>query len=446
MDRLPEAVVGNAFTNQTGTDLLKNLVDIGNRMAGQSGEKAGANLIKAEYEDIGLDAIETEEFPIQGWWRESSRLDVGAPVDRGFENDFDIISLPGSPAASIDAKLCDLGYGLPEDFEEHDVGGKIVIVDSSTPPTHSRRIHRMEKYASAVNAGAEGFILRGHHEGCLPPTGGIRERGKSSAQIPSAGVSRELGKRLIRYQKQYDPEVTLEIDCHSEESTSINIEGTVGPDTEDEILVTAHVDAHDISEGARDNGVGCVVVCKTARILRSIEDHLQTKVRFVVFGCEEMGLLGSTHWSDTHDLDQVKCVINLDGLGISHVMEISENTFGTISEEFKQASEDHSVSITTRNEILPHSDAWPFLKEGVPAVLIRSWSSDEFRGWGHTHADTLDKLDLGSIAPLAVVTATAVLGLADQQQIEHKTRAEIRDAITPEAEEELRTIGRWPYD
>jgi Zn-dependent M28 family amino/carboxypeptidase len=447
MDGLPESIVGNVITRETGKDVLNNLVDIGNRMAGRSGEHDGAALIKREFEDIGLDAVESEEFTIPGWWRGTSSLDVNAPIDRTFEQNYDIISLPGSPAATITGKLCDLGYGLPKDFANQDVSGKIVMVDSSTPSTHSRRIHRMEKYAHAVDAGAEGFLLRGHHEGCLPPTGGIRERGNTVAQIPSAGISRELGHRIARHQRQHDLEVTLSIDCHSEDSTSINTEGTIGPNTEKEILLTAHVDAHDISEGARDNGFGCALVCETARILSGVEEALETKVRFVVFGCEEMGLRGSTHWSDTRNLDRVKCVINLDGLGISRVMEISENTFGAITDTFDRAAKNHPVSIKTRKEILPHSDAWPFLKEGVPSVLIRSWSSDEFRGWGHTYADTIDKLDLSLIGPLAITTSTAIKGLAEKDvPIDHKTRTDIRDAMTDEAETELKTIGRWPYD
>lgn len=431
----------------SGIQLLENLVDIENRMAGQTGEKEGAKVVKRKFSDIGLNEVEVTEFTVPGWWRKSSSVEVGGPIGRTFEKDFDIIGLPGSPNSTVNAKLCDLGHGLPVDFEEADIDGKIVIVNSSTPLEHHRRIHRLEKYASAMNAGAEGFLLCGHHDGCLPPTGGIRERGDESGQIPSAGISRELGQRLIRYRNKYDPEVTLNVNCRVEESASVNTEGSLGPDTEQEILISAHVDSHDISDGARDNGVGCALVAETAKLLSFVEDELETKVRFIVFGCEEMGLLGSKHWSESHDLDKVKCVINLDGLGMSRVIEISENTFGEISDELEQATEDYSISLKRRRDILPHSDAWPFLKEGVPSVLIRSWTSDEFRGWGHTHADTFDKLELSSLPPLAVVLASSLLGIADQNcQIEHKSRDEIRAAITEEYEEELKTIGRWPYE
>nr|WP_241432074.1 hypothetical protein [Natrialba magadii] len=42
MTKLPNEVVGDAYTSTFHRDVLEDLVDIGNRMAGQQGERDGA--------------------------------------------------------------------------------------------------------------------------------------------------------------------------------------------------------------------------------------------------------------------------------------------------------------------------------------------------------------------------------------------------------------------
>lgn len=52
--------------------------------------------------------------------------------------------------------------------------------------------------------------------------------------------------------------------------------GELGPDTNEAVLLTAHVDAHDIAPGANDNGAGAVLVVEVARLLTQIEEELDT--------------------------------------------------------------------------------------------------------------------------------------------------------------------------
>ncbi len=43
-----------------------------------------------------------------------------------------------------------------------------------------------------------------------------------------------------------------------------------------------------------DNGAGTAMVVEVARALAGREDELATRVEFVAFGAEEVGLVGST--------------------------------------------------------------------------------------------------------------------------------------------------------
>jgi len=48
----------------------------------------------------------------------------------------------------------------------------------------------------------------------------------------------------------------------------------LGPDTDEAVLLLAHYDAHDVGEGALDNGCGCALVAEVGRLLATVEDDL----------------------------------------------------------------------------------------------------------------------------------------------------------------------------
>ncbi|WP_458209379.1 M28 family peptidase [Haladaptatus sp. NG-SE-30] len=439
MSLVPKSVVGDAATSTESWETLESLVSVRNRMAGQEGEAEGARVVADAFERAGAREVEINEFEIPGWWRGSSSLIAG---DETFAADHEVIALPGTPSGEATAELVDVGCGLPEDFEEHDLDGKIVMASSETPESHDRWIHRMEKYASAADAGAVGFVFRNHVEGCLPPTGEVGYHNRPGP-IPAIGVSAEIGARLLR---EYDGEtVALSVDCRNEPTNSRNVEAVVGPNTDEEVLVTAHVDAHDISEGANDNGAGSALVAEIGRLLGQAE--LDTRVRLVTFGSEEIGLYGAYHWAETHDLDSVKCVVNIDGAGNSRNLGVGTNGFDELSETFEEVTADLRVPLSTHEGISPHGDQWAFVQEGVPAVMAYSRSEGSGRGWGHTHADTLDKLDIRDLRALALVLTNVVVALAEEgREIPHKSRDDIKEEIDEGYVEELKIGGRWPYD
>lgn len=448
MATIPTRLVGEAYTSTHAWDLLCDLVDIDNRMAGQRGETEGAELVREAFEESGLSEVSVTEFDIPGWWRGDCSLTTSGDRTHVFDAPYQVIELPGSPSGTVEAEIVDVGHGLPEDFEEcdGDLEGTLVMASSLTPDDHDRWIHRGEKYASAVNAGAAGFLFRNHLDGCLPPTGGIGND-DGPGPIPAIGVSREVGSRLVRYCED-GVDGHLEVECRNEPTQSRNIEAVLGPETDQEILVTAHIDAHDIGEGARDNGVGSVLVSEVGRLLSLMEDDLGTRVRCLVFGAEEVGLYGAYHWVDTHAADRVKCVLNIDGAGCSRTLDMYTHGFDPIGEAFRDVSEELTVPIEIAEGIRPHSDHWPFVQEGIPGAQLRSTADESGRGWGHTHADTIDKLDIRDLRDLAVgITAGVVTLAGTDRTVEHKPVEEIRDATIEQGYETgMRNANNWPFE
>ena len=447
MPTLDEELLGDAYYSTNHWDLLCDLVDLDTRMAGQEGEHEAAELVRDAFEAAGLAEAEISEFDVPGWWRGSSSLVVEADRSHAFDADYQTIALPGTPAGEVTAEVVDVGYGRPADFADADLEGKIVVASSETPEEFGRWIHRGEKYGAAAEGGAAAFVFRNHVEGALPPTGGIgREDGPGP--IPAAGVSKEVGHRLVRYCEAGAVEATLSIDCRNEPTTSPNVEAVVGPDTDEEVLVTGHVDAHDIAEGARDNGVGTVLSVEVGRLLARMADDLDTKVRCLVFGSEEIGLYGAYHWAETHPDEQVKAVLNADGVGNSRDLMVYTHGFDPLGDAFAEAGAELGVPVDVRSGIRPHSDHWPFVQRGVPGAQVRSKSGESGRGWGHTHSDTLDKLDVRDFRDLSVLFAAATAKVAsDDCEVSPKAVAEIRRATIDQGfEEGMRNAGSWPFE
>lgn len=450
--KLPTAAIGDAYQNTAGWETLESLVDIENRMAGSSGEAKAMETLTAAFRECGLREVNTDRFEIPAWQRGSSTLLLPGRHST-YDGTHQLIALPGSPAGEVTADLVDVGDGTPEEFENAAVAGNLVLVSSRTPEDYDRWVHRREKYDAAVDGGAVGFLFRNHVPGCLPPTGDIsggssevgsaNEGGETTSDesvgtIPAVGISRELGYRLARHCEDGHIEAVLAVDCRVERGTSGNVSGVLGPDTDREVLVTAHHDAHDIAEGARDNGCGCALVVTIASMLAQAQDRLETRVRFVTFGAEEVGLRGSRYYAETADLDGIEAVVNCDAIGSTRDLGVYTNGFGSLAEVFEDVADDLVIPITVREELAPHSDHWPFVRRGVPGVMASSIGESDDRGWGHTHGDTLDKVDWRDLRELAIPLAAAVLKLAGSDRtVEHVDPAEIERR----AEEEGRDIS-----
>lgn len=429
--------IGTTFTSTVGWEHLEELVDIDDRMAGSDGEHEAAVATRDALAEIGARDANLDTFDIQGWERGSSAVRAGGTSHES-------IALPRSPAERVSGELVDLGYGLPADFDV-DLDGSIVVVSSTVPEWYDRFIHRREKYYRAVEAGAAGFIFKNHIEGSLAPTGSVGTPNEPIGAIPAVGVSREVGERLVR-RFEADP-VTIDVEASVGNATSQNVHAVLGPDTDEELLVTSHLDAHDISEGAMDNGMGTAMVVELAAALARREDELQTQIRFVAFGAEEVGLCGSEHEADQADLDRIKAVVNNDGVARGRTISAITHGFPGLADAVDRIADqfDHPISKIPQQN--PHSDHWPFvLSGGVPGLHLRSETDGRGRGWGHTCADTLDKLEPRTLRESAILLTELIVLLAhDETTLDHRPRKEIIAALQREDKAEgLLLIGDLP--
>jgi len=138
---------------------------------------------------------------------------------------------------------------------------------------------------------------------------------------------------------QYQPELIIYVDSIdfaklkniSETTYHLKIEGSYhklkspnvlaqigkGSANKKEILIGAHLDSYRNSPGASDNGSGIGVMLELARYLKKHESQLNGVVKFIAFGAEELGVLGSRKYVSMHRESLKNCALffNIDDVG-----------------------------------------------------------------------------------------------------------------------------------
>jgi len=200
------------------------------------------------------------------------------------------------------------------------------------------------------------------------------------------------------------------------------------------VIVGGHLDSWNPGTGAEDNGTGASTVLAVAAAVKAAGLTPRRTMRFILFGGEEEGLLGSTHYAHDHASELAQCA----GVFVSD--SGSEPPKGWLT--FARA--DASKALEPLEPILSGLDAaettdgggftfstdeGPFIVQGVPSFVL--WTPmDKYMLLHHKPSDTFDKvdprdLDLG----VAVVGITAYAFADSPTTLKHFDAAEVESQL-----------------
>jgi len=419
---LDRALCGSIWaTNTAGRNLEALCLECGGRLAGSAGAARAVEMVSRLWQEYGLVDVHPEPFPCPVWQRGHALLTMTAPALRTYP----CLALPYAPACDLTAEMLDLGYGLKEDFERagEAARGKMVLVKNGSPPG-ARPVHRLEKYGWAKEAGAAAFIFSDGEPGMLAPTGSLLYTAdtRPDQMIPGIGIAYEVAQELIRWAGRGPVTLHLQMENRTEMATSWNLVGEIpaaAPRGQDDgegplLMVGAHLDGHDIAQAAIDNGSGVIAVTEVARVLAAQSEYLPCRVRFICFGAEELGLWGAFAYARQHEaeLDRVQFLFNLDCVGGHGPITLSLQNCPELATTFRQLIQELAAEVNVAEQLVPFSDHFPFTLQGVPCAFIASGGRDQ-RGWPHTAADTIDKVDLQSVRTAAAAVARLIVRLAN---------------------------------
>ena len=288
--------------------------------------------------------------------------------------DFEPMTFSGAGEVA-GAPIVFVGYGItaPEhgydDYAGVDVGGKAVLLLRHIPregrndgPFDPQRGHAtfVAKVVNAKGHGATAVLVitdpLNHRTDPDELVEFGQDLGADDLAIPALHikqtVAQELfqkaGKDLLAVQEDIDEDlrpasfelqgstVSLTVDVERKRGEVRNVLGYLAPESasgdEEILLIGAHYDhlgvgvnrhsqapegEDGIHNGADDNASGTAGVMELARVLSQEREGLKRGILFATFAGEELGLLGSRHYTahPTYPLERTVAMLNLDMIG-----------------------------------------------------------------------------------------------------------------------------------
>lgn len=307
------------------------------------------------------------------------------------------------------------GKGLPNDYQQIDARGKIVLLDGLAVPGAVK---------TAQENGAIGalFINAAYtHEMIVSPVWGspTPETVDLLPKIPVVSVNFSDGefiKPSVRDGEKVSAYMKTEVDTGWRKIPTLiaEIRGTVEP--EKFVMFSGHIDSWHY--GAMDNGSADATMMEVARILSKHSDKLRRTLRFAFWSGHSHGrYAGSAWYCDTNWEDLYEnCVlhINVDSVGgkganilteANSMAETKDLAVGPIAAvanqdfigaRFGRAGDQSFFGTGTPSLFMGLSEQEPSTEVAAQAfaTLFGGGRAGGFGWWWHTTEDTLDKIDL----------------------------------------------------
>lgn len=320
------------------------------------------------------------------------------------------------------APVLDLGQGRADDFARagEQVRGKLVLVRHEYPFT-PQHVHRRRKYDMAVQAGAAGFLIANPR-----PDGGLLSgssgRPRDAAGIPAAYID-AAGARLLA-----DAAGPVRLVIQGEEVPDaragvavLDIPGGRAA----RIVISAHLDGHDLGQSALDNATGVAVALAAARALAPRVSAHTPGLRVCLFCAEEWALTGSARYlADLPAAERasLKLNINLDTVAGDDTLAALISDFPALAGYVARAAQAAGVPVASWLPLMPNSDHANFARHGIPALrLVAGFDRPDSRVNRILSAeDTPDIIRASELRrALAVTCAMGALALAlDDAQLD----------------------------
>ena len=345
------------------------LCDCGGRLAGTPSEEKAVQLLASALIQLGRGRLEIERNTHILW--ETDRFSLSQPASGADRAATPLLGTAPTPADGLVREVVDLGLGRPPDFERmrHLLPGRVALVRHEYPfmPDH---VHRDTKARLAENSGAHGFLIAHQEQGVGPVSGS--SAGKASEGIPSFGISAEAAARLAHGEGSFASVRMLCLGRRVERDLPTFILTFPG-DSEETVVVSAHIDGHTLGESAIDNASGLAGAVALARAIAAMKAGLRRTVRVCLFSAEEWDLGGSNRWLDTlapRELEKIVLNINLDAIAGDDFLTALTSDFEALPAFVEKAAIGAGRDIRIFEPTRDNSDHVNFADRGIPAFRL----------------------------------------------------------------------------
>ena len=387
---------------------FNDICDCGGRLAGTESERRAFALLRDRVK-AASPANTGRSIPVAyGGWRArqaSLRLANGTCVPC-----HPLVRTIATPPGGLAAEVIDLGRGTPEEFEAHaaDIKGRIVLVRHELMFA-AGTIHRRRKYDMARAHGAVGFLIAGPLAGHVVAGSSGRQGGDG---IPALGITPETAARLHRTAAGC-PTATMMIETEEGPAETETLLYDYPGKTDEWVVLSAHVDGHDLAESAMDNGTGLAVVLAVTRALAPRASGFRRGLRVMFFSVEEWALTGSAQYVEqltSAERGRIALNINLDSVAGSPNLAALTSGYAGVEPFVLGVAEANGINVRTVRPLMTNSDHANFAQAGIPALRLVAGFDDPAANLRVvlTPADTRDKVGQAELHISASFTAALV--------------------------------------
>lgn len=411
---------------------------IGPRLLGSPQFEKACNWTLKKFRDWGLKNVHFEPFMDVPFGFERGKQQMGrmlSPVKRDFQF--------STAAWSVGTKGAVKGIAIEEPKDEEalakakdSLSGAWILAGGDGLGIRSRPDDSKLEFRKKIETcGIAGWVYASANE-YVTTNGNMRiETLEALPKIPRITV-RASDMAAIREALAAGKKPELEFDIDNrflKKNVTVNnvvadIPGTEKPD--EVVIIGAHLDSWNGpgSEGACDNGTGVTAVLEAARILGKYNVKPKRTIRFILFGGEEEGLLGSSAYVKAHEkeLDKISAVfVDDSGTNYDSGLMCSENAGKLLipaTDPLKDTDKAFEFKIATyqpsgtgagrRRGGGGGSDHAPFQAAGVPAFFMRKTGDANYMEIWHTQNDNLAHVNLKNVSRSGLVFAVLGYNLA----------------------------------
>ncbi|MEG8945895.1 M28 family peptidase [Rosettibacter firmus] len=425
------------------------------RFSGTKEEKKAGNYIKEQFSTYGLKPLFKNSYFQEFQFIEKIELTKNNNVTIKIKNKEiklipkkDFITAPFSGKAKKESNLVFAGYGISapklnyNDYEGLDVKNKIVLIMRGHPE-HDSSQSEFDNYSSlrykALTAKENGAI------GVIFVNGILSEKEDNFIKLqydgapaikdfPVIQIKRDIINNILeregfefqKIQEQIDKQkipnsfelsnikISLSTEIKEIENTARNVAGYLeGNDSllkNEYIVIGAHYDHLGIDQllssslykgkdkqihnGADDNASGTSGLLELAEKFCSQKEHLKRSIIFIAFSGEELGILGSTYFTNNLPIpkENIIAMLNMDMIGrLDSIKKLTIIGAGTSSiwKELLKKYNKYGFELSLSDAGSGGSDHQAFLNKNIPVLFFFTGIHSDY----HKPSDDPDKIN-----------------------------------------------------
>ena len=386
--------------------------EVGPRLAGSQAEARARVWAIKTLTEKGFANVRNEPFEMNAW----ERHEEGAEILTPYPQPLAVTALGGSVSTKEDGLSAEVElFETLEDLKRAPAGSlsdRIAYVGHAMQRTQDGSSYgyfneaRTAGPSIAAGKGAVGYLIRsvGTDSHRFPHTGSLRYQ-QGVPRIPALALSNPDADQLERIAGD-GKTLSVRIKVDSSEVPAAQsgnvIAEVVGREVPGEIVVIgAHLDSWDLGTGAIDDGAGVGITMAALELIKDAGLAPRRTIRLVLWGAEEVGLLGANAYRDRYEAALSQHVIGSESdFGGGRVWKVTADSRSDAGDalfaEIARLLAPIGIAPGSDNQPGGGPDLYPLIAAGVPTLRLHQDGRDYF-DLHHTADDTVDKLDAASL-------------------------------------------------